>query len=98
MPFNNFEAYTFSRASVERLAPASSGVYGLSNSREWVYIGSTDNIRAALLEHVDGFNLPVSERNPTGFSFELCPPSTRIARQDRLIHEMEPTCNGNIRR
>ena len=33
------------------------------------------------------------ERTPTGFSFEICHPNSRIARQNQLIQEFEPVMN-----
>jgi hypothetical protein len=86
-------AHVFKTGSVERIAPASPGVYGLSNSREWIYIGATDNIKARLQEHLVGTNTLVSARGPTGFFFELCALNECAALQSRLIHEFEPVCN-----
>jgi len=90
MPFENCAAYTFSLVSVQRNAPESSGVYGLSNAREWILVGETDNIKAALLEHLRGTHAMPLKGLPTGFSFELCTFHNRIARQDRLILELDP--------
>jgi hypothetical protein len=90
MPFANFPARVFTTASVHRDAPAGSGVYGLSNAREWIYIGETDNIKARLLEHLQEKNTFLTGRLPTGFTFELCPPYDRVARQNRLILELGP--------
>lgn len=97
MPFRNFFARTFKAAAVRRDAPASSGVYGLSNAHEWIYVGETDDIQARLLDHLEETNAFQTEQPPTGFSFELCPPQDRVARQRRLIVELEPACNGRMR-
>ncbi len=93
MPFDRFVPYTFSLISVRKNAPASSGVYGLSNAREWVFVGETDNIKATLLGHLQETHTPLLERGPTGFIFELCVPYNRLARQEQLIREYEPVCN-----
>ncbi len=93
MPFDRFVPYTFSLPSVRNNAPASSGVYGLSNAREWIFVGETDNIRAALLSHLQETHTPPLERVPTGFVFELCAPHNRPARQDRLVQEYQPVFN-----
>jgi hypothetical protein len=93
MPFENSIARVFTTVAVQRGAPASSGVYGLSNAREWIYVGETDNIQARLLEHLQEADTAVMGRKPTGFSFEVCHPYDRIARQDRLILELEPVIN-----
>ena len=52
MPFENCGARVYKVAAVQRDAPAASGVYGLSNAREWIYIAETGNIQASLLEHL----------------------------------------------
>ena len=94
MPFENYVARNFSNISVQGYAPASSGVYGLSSAREWIYIGETDNIRAMLLQHLAEVNSAVSSRKPTGFTFEVCAENARVERQNRLIKELGPVCNS----
>jgi hypothetical protein len=98
MPFRNYRARTFKAAEIWREAPASSGVYGLSNARAWIYVGETDNIQARLLEHLEETDSFPTEGAPTGFSFELSPPDDRVARQRRLIVELDPVRNGRIGR
>jgi len=97
MPFQNILARTFRAAAVRREAPPVSGVYGLSNALEWIYVGETDNIQASLLGHLQDTGTSLMERLPTGFSFELCPPDRRLARQVRLVQELEPACNRRMR-
>jgi hypothetical protein len=46
MPIEPFTPRSLTPASVRANAPAASGIYGLSNAREWVYIGETDNCKA----------------------------------------------------
>jgi hypothetical protein len=96
MPFDRFVPYTFSLVSVQRNAPALSGVYGISNAREWIFVGETDNIKATLIGHLQETHTPLLERGPTGFSFELCAPYNRLARQQRLIQEYQPSCNRRL--
>lgn len=93
MPFNPPFPRTFSAPSVREHAPMLSGVYGISNSGTWLYIGETDNIQAALLVHLQEPSTTLLKRQPTGFVFELCDQSRRSVRQDRLVQEYEPTCN-----
>jgi hypothetical protein len=90
MPFDRFVPHDFSLVSVQRNAPALSGVYGLSNAREWILVGEADNIKAALLRHLRETHTPLLEREPTGFIFELCVSYNRVARQKRLIQEYRP--------
>ena len=52
MPFNQLIPRRFTLDAINMYAPVTSGVYGLSNSREWIYIGETDNIQGSLLAHL----------------------------------------------
>lgn len=79
-------------------SPVSPGVYGISNSREWIYIGDADNIQSALLAHLADLQAPLMKRQPSGFVFEVCDGARRPARQSRLVLEYEPTCNRRISR
>jgi hypothetical protein len=92
MPFANFGGYSFSPASIRKNAPESGGVYGISNSREWLLVGTSDNIQAALLSLLVEPGASLRAHIPTGFTFELCE-SDRLTRQQRLIFEMKPVCN-----
>lgn len=92
MAFENCLPRVFSSESIERNAPPVSGVYGISNSQKWLFVGETDNIKASLLAHL---RAPLSFRlddDPTGFSFEPRPSYDRVGRQQRLIGELFPTC------
>jgi hypothetical protein len=93
MPFDHFFPQSFTQRSVREHAPAASGIYGISNALEWIYIGETDNIQETLLAHLRESGTSVFLRQPTGFVFEICDRAKRPARQDRLILEYEPTCN-----
>lgn len=96
MPFAECAARSFTVPSVQNNVPESSGVYGLSNSREWLFVGQGDNIRAHLLEHLKEVGTLLTAHNPTGFVFELCLPGERISRQDALVRELEPRCNRRM--
>jgi hypothetical protein len=97
MPFLNRFARAFKAAAIRRDAPSCSGVYGLSNAREWIYVGETDDIRARLLEHLGETNTFVARGAPTGFSFEISPPGERVGRQRQIILELGPAGNGGTR-
>ena len=45
MPFNQFVPRNFNQDAVQMYAPITSGVYGISNARQWLYIGESDNIQ-----------------------------------------------------
>jgi len=93
MPFDQFTPRSLTLSSVRANAPAASGVYGISNAREWIYIGGSDNIQAALLNHLQEVDTAVMKRRPTGFVFEVCNSAGRPARQVRLVLEYGPSCN-----
>lgn len=90
MPFDKFRPYTFSLVSVRNNAPDAPGVYGLSNAREWIFMGEADNIKAALLHHLRETHTALWGRQPTGFAFEVCAPHYRAGRKMQLIQEYQP--------
>jgi hypothetical protein len=83
---------------MQTYAPRDSGVYGISNAREWIYIGEAADIQGALLAHVQDTGASVMNRAPTGFVFEVCDQSERPSRQVRLVSEYSPTCNRRTSR
>jgi hypothetical protein len=93
MPFQPVIPRSFSSRSIQVHAPAASGVYGLSNGRQWLYIGETDNIQEALLKHLVEDGTDLKRMQPTGFCCEVSERSVRANRQDRLVMEYEPVCN-----
>ena len=93
MSFTQCAARSFTSVSVRKNAPESSGVYGLSNASEWIFIGEASNIRVRLMEHLEETDTMLTNRTPTGFTFEECPPDNRVSRQDSLVRQFEPFCN-----
>ena len=93
MPFDKFVPAPFIARAIQSHAPVASGVYGISNAREWIYIGETGNIQGALFHHLQDLGASLMKRLPTGFVFEICDEARRAARQDRLVLEYEPVCN-----
>lgn len=93
MAFAECAARSFTATSIRKNAPDCSGVYALSNSREFVFIGEAASIRTRLLEHLAEGPSALTVRNPTGFSFEMCSPANRVARQAQLVREFTPYCN-----
>ena len=98
MPFDQLTPRPFTSNSIRMYSPAAAGVYGISNAREWIYIGDADNIQGALLAHLADLHTPLMKREPSGFVFEVCEGARRPARQDRLVKEYEPTCNRRTSR
>ena len=93
MPFFQIIPRPLTAGAVHTYAPAESGVYGISNAREWIYIGETDNIQNTLLTHLQDCDTSLMQRQPTGFVFEVCGRERRPARQVCLVHEYDPACN-----
>ena len=94
MPFNQFVPRNFNQDAVQMYAPITSGVYGISNARQWLYIGESDNIQGSLLTHLQDRRTSLMKHEPTGFVFEICDHARRSARQDRLVTEYGPACNN----
>jgi len=88
--------FTLTRTSVLRHAPEESGVYGLCNADQWVYIGHTSSLRKALLEYLRGQMPYVLQWQPRHFMFEVLPYRERISRQKTLVAHYQPTCNRKI--
>jgi hypothetical protein len=96
MPFEQLIPRPFTSNAVRIYAPAVSGVYGISNAREWIYIGLADNIQGALLAHLEESDTSLMKREPAGFVFEVCAGASRPARRNRLILEYGPSCNSDF--
>ena len=92
MPFTQCLPRPFTERSVRENAPPCSGVYGISNAVEWLYIGETDDIQGALLQYFHEARDPAGKQ-PTGFVVEVCGPAQRPTRRERLILEYGPRQN-----
>jgi hypothetical protein len=90
MPFDQHFPRPFTNSAIRTYAPSASGVYGISNAQQWIYIGQTDNIHAELIAHLQEGAGPVGQHQPTGFVFEICDRAARPTRQDRLVSEYSP--------
>jgi len=93
MPFESCFGRSLTVLTIEREAPAASGVFGISNAQHWLYIAETENIRAGLMAYLADRGAAALRGPPAGFSFELSPPYSRTARRDRLIAELAPLQN-----
>ena len=98
MPFENSQAHAFKTSSIRNHAPVAPGVYGISNSREWLYIGQSDNIQGELLAHLEQTGSALLSRDPKGFVYELCVSGVRAGRHQRLVTEYSPVCNRLVSR
>ena len=93
MPFENHGNRPFTTTSVDKNAPAASGVYGLSNARRWIFVGETGNIQAELRKHLQYPNEVLREHTASGYTYELSSEEHRVERLNQLIHELEPVGN-----
>ena len=89
-------SFSFTRESILANAPAASGVYAIYNPRVWIYVGETGDLKARLLEHLNGDNPCITRHAPTGFQLELCPAQQRLARQNAVILRLNPVCNRSL--
>ena len=94
MPFARQSGYSFTAFSIRTNAPACAGIYGLSNAQAWIYIHAVDDIRAALLDHVNERNPSPDFRSVTSFTFELCDTAGRSQRCSQLVEELRPAVRG----
>ncbi|MGB7761564.1 MAG: hypothetical protein WBL61_17160 [Bryobacteraceae bacterium] len=93
MPFENHGNRPFTATSVDKNAPAASGVYGISNAREWIYVGESANIQAQLHRHLQHPNEILGEHTASGFTYEISAAEHRVDRQNQLIRELNPVSN-----
>lgn len=93
MPFENHGNRAFTVTSIGKNAPQASGVYGLADARQWIYVGETADIQAELLKHLENPHAFLRDHPPSGFTYELTTPGERIGRQNQLVLELEPIGN-----
>ena len=93
MPFANHGNRSFTMTSVDKNVPAASGVYGLSNASQWIYVGETANIHAELSRHLQHPSTFLRGHSPSGFTYELSSKEHRVQRRNQLIFELEPIGN-----
>jgi excinuclease UvrABC nuclease subunit len=87
----------FDYATILASAPAQSGDYALYNHTFWIYVGESGNIRARVLQHLNGDNACITRNAPTGFQYEpVAEQAQRVARQNQLIVALKPVCNQKL--
>ena len=91
MPWNG-STVPWNQASINHV-PAISGVYAIWRPGTWVFIGETNDLRHALMEHFGGDNACITQSRPTTFGYEAHPEGSRVERQHELIAELRPTCD-----
>jgi hypothetical protein len=98
MPFEYYIPRPLTTNDTHNFAPTCAGVYGLSNAKEWVFIGLADNIQASILQHMENAGPAGGAGAATGFVFEICSGEMRGIRQNRLILEYAPSGNSGASR
>lgn len=96
MPFNTTAGHPFSEEGISTYAPPESGVYGIYNNTEWIYVGESQNIEKDLYAHLRSSSEPsycILSRSPAQFVFDLGDEMWRKARRDGLVEELKPGCN-----
>ncbi len=97
MPFfGKFSCFSLTYASLRQNAPRRPGVYAISNAKEWLLVGSADDLQSALHGHLLETGTLLRSKAPTGFTFEECEAGARQALVDRLVSELRPVCNAAI--
>lgn len=98
MPFPPQDPRSFTRQGIEWLAPNQKGCYGLIQQKAagpaWVYVGKADDVRARLLQHLNGDNPCINNYPPTHFLTEIT--QANDAREKMLIVEYDPHCNKKV--
>ena len=93
MPFANHGNRSFTIISVDKNVPEASGVYGLSNASQWIYVGETANIHAELFKHLRHPSTFLKGHSPSGFTYELSSQEHRVQRRDQHVLELTPIGN-----
>ncbi len=93
MPFENHGNRSFTAVSIGKNAPSISGVYGLADARQWIYVVEAADIQAELLRHLQNPESFLRQHPPSGFTFEPSTAGQRIERQNQLVLELEPIGN-----
>lgn len=83
--------HPFKDATVERIVPAVSGVYGLHTRRRQLFIGEAADLRETLLLHRKEAAKLFAGRQPSYFSFEVCEAVQRASRVQSLSAEYRPS-------
>lgn len=93
MPFREDVRKRFGWGEVQSLERGKKGVYGLYDSKRWIYVGRGD-VADRLGKHLQGDNPCIVREKPTHFLVEY----TRftVAREKEFIAELKPVCNERI--
>jgi hypothetical protein len=80
--------FTYDLKTITRNAPASPGVYSIFAGAECVYVETSSDVCAGLLEIYFDDNPRLNEKVLTHFTFDLAAPGLRAVRQNDRIREL----------
>jgi hypothetical protein len=84
----------YTREDILSLKENQPGVYGIFRGSICVYVGSSEDIRGRMLDHVNGDNPCIDRNRPdrwTGFATR-----NYLDREIELTLEYEPRCNKRV--
>jgi hypothetical protein len=93
MPFPHQEPRPFTREGIEWLGSNQYGVYGIFRAGAWIYVGKGD-IRARLLDHLNGDNPRITKENPTHYVTVVTANADKTEKE--LIIELNPIANRKV--
>lgn len=93
MPIRENTPREFTRAGIEGITPNQMGVYALYKTNRWIYVGRGD-IRARLLDHLNGDNACINREHPTHWVDEVT--ANHVERERQVIVELNPVCNQRV--
>ena len=94
MPYENTNTYPFGYRAVQDKAPNTSGVYTIYTSQRWLFVGESGDVQESLFRHLNQPSAWIARGGALSFSFEVVPPSERVARRQALVTALAPTCQG----
>lgn len=88
MPWQDGNYHLFSQILIRNAAPAESGVFGLYNIQNRIFLGESDNIQTALLRLYHNMRR-FGYIQPIGFTFEACARQHRRLRLNQLLADYD---------
>jgi cell division septation protein DedD len=88
------QSYPFEPSAIEAHAPAGSGVYGLHDESQQIFIGEAASLRDTLLRHLKDPQQLFRHRQPKYFSYWECRAEACGERARGLIAKYQPALQG----
>jgi excinuclease UvrABC nuclease subunit len=98
MPFPPQNPLPYTSDGIKRLHAGQKGCYGLTQrgaaGEAWIYVGKADDIRARLLQHLNGDNPCITAYLPTHVVAMVT--AENVEQEKALILEYDPHCNKKV--